>query len=340
MTKHVQCPHCGQAYALTLDQVARLGGQTITCSQCNESFLVSKDDSITGGLATQPSTFETRPEATAGAIASVIPGVVPGVAYVSSAVAAQLGAAPYSLIPPARRREEAAPMTPARHGTNGWAIASLICGIFAFLIPVIPGLLAIFFGLFALQRMRIDDEENNDTVAMSGITIGVMGMLINGGVLLAYVIPTLRQHQEVHQQVRCQDNLHKIASAMRLYADQNEGHFPDRLESILASGQLTADALVCPAASGDTVAPGATAQEKLAHLRDGRHISYEYVGQELTTRSKPECVLLYEEPDRHEPGMWVVFVDGRVQFIGDVEAAKASRRLQQGQNPPWTMTVK
>jgi hypothetical protein len=38
--------------------------------------------------------------------------------------------------------------------------------------------------------------------------------------------------------------------------------------------------------------------------------------------------------------MWVVFVDGRVQHIGEVEAAKAARRLRQGQNPPWTATAK
>ena len=334
MTKHVQCPHCGQAYALTLEQVARLGGQMITCSQCNESFLVSKDDSITGGLATQPSTFETRPEATAGAI----PNFVPGIVYANPAVAAALGAAPYSLIPPRRSaREEGAPAP--RRRRSGWAIASLVCGLLAILIPVIPGLLAIFFGLIALHRAH-DDDENNDTVAMGGITIGVMGMLINGGVLFAYILPNIRQHQSSTQHARCQDNLHKIASAMRLYADQNDGHFPDRLESILASGQLSADALVCPAASGDTVSPGATPKEQLANLRNGRHISYEYVGQTLTTHSRAESVLLYEEPDRHEPGMWVLFVDGRVQFIGDVEAAKASRRLEQGQNPPWTMTMK
>src|SRR5438093_10499899 len=67
MTKHVQCPHCGQAYALTEEQVARFAGQDITCTQCGESFLVSHDLAMTGGLATEPSAFETRPEATAAA---------------------------------------------------------------------------------------------------------------------------------------------------------------------------------------------------------------------------------------------------------------------------------
>jgi hypothetical protein len=174
---------------------------------------------------------------------------------------------------------------------------------------------------------------------MGGITVGVMGMLINGGVLLTYVLPTLKEHQESSAQARCRDNLRKIASAMRAYAANAGGHFPDRLESILATQHLTADALVCPA-SGDTVSPGKTPQEQLANLHNGPHVSYVYVGNELTTDSPPECVLVYEEPDRHEQGMWVVFVDGRIQLIGEIEAAKAIRRLRQGQNPPWTITPK
>src|SRR5438093_3149903 len=73
MTKHVQCPHCGQAYALTEEQVSRFAGQDITCTQCGDSFLVSHDLALTGGLATAPSTFETRPEATAGAFPAAAP---------------------------------------------------------------------------------------------------------------------------------------------------------------------------------------------------------------------------------------------------------------------------
>jgi predicted Zn finger-like uncharacterized protein len=328
MTKHVQCPHCGQAYALTLEQVARLGGQTITCSECNASFLISKDDSITGGLATEPSTFDTRPEATAGAVSSFIPGIT----HANPAVAAAMGAAHY--------RQIASPMRGVRAqrtGANPWAVASLVCGLLAIVIPVVPGIFAIFLGLIALHRMR--DDRDGGGLAMGGITVGVMGMLINGGVLVTYILPTIKQHQESSAQARCHDHLQKIATAMRAYADNSDGHFPDRLESILATQQLTADALICPA-TGDTVSPGKTPQEQLANLHNGPHVSYMYAGNELTTDSLPECVLLYEELDRHEPGMWVVFVDGRIQLIGEVEAEKAIRRLRQGQNPPWTITPK
>jgi hypothetical protein len=36
--------------------------------------------------------------------------------------------------------------------------------------------------------------------------------------------------------------------------------------------------------------------------------------------------------------MNVLFVDGRVQFIGEIEGTKAIARLRKGQNPPWTGT--
>ena len=49
---------------------------------------------------------------------------------------------------------------------------------------------------------------------------------------------------------------------------------------------------------------------------------------------------MYDTPDRHGDGLRVLFVDGRVQSIGDVEASKALERLTRGVNPPWTRTGK
>jgi prepilin-type processing-associated H-X9-DG protein len=130
-----------------------------------------------------------------------------------------------------------------------------------------------------------------------------------------------------------------IGKAMRQYAGANGGHFPDKLESIVANGTLKAEVLICPA-TGDTPAPGATPNAQAESLRGGRHVSYTYVGQNLSTWSPAECVLMYETPNRHGDGMYVLFVDGRVQTIGSVEASKAITRLSRGVNPPWTTSGK
>src|SRR6188472_3025044 len=110
MTKHVQCPHCGQAYALTEEQVVNYAGKDITCAQCGESFLVSQDLAVTGGLATEPTAFQTRPEATAAAFppaaASPAADAPTGMGYgmfAGPAAAAQAASIPYPSNPaPAR----------------------------------------------------------------------------------------------------------------------------------------------------------------------------------------------------------------------------------------------
>jgi len=46
---------------------------------------------------------------------------------------------------------------------------------------------------------------------------------------------------------------------------------------------------------------------------------------------------MYEPLDRHRhEGINVLFVDGRVQPIGQLEATKAIAKLKSGQNPPWS----
>jgi prepilin-type processing-associated H-X9-DG protein len=97
--------------------------------------------------------------------------------------------------------------------------------------------------------------------------------------------------------------------------------------------------LVCPDDPGATPAPGDSGLDTAESLHTGgRHVSYTYTGAGLTNAARPEMVLLYEPLAHHRTGMHVLFADGRVNFIGEVEATKATARLQSGLNPPWTAT--
>src|SRR5205823_2518843 len=202
MTKHVQCPHCGQAYALTEEQVPRFAGQDITCTQCGESFLVSHDLGMTGGLATAPSTFETRPEATAGAFpaAAALPQAFVPAAYTPPPYAPRVvGAYDASgfAIPPAPAPLPQPRVPYSRYGShpmavqesNGWAIASIICAVIGLIVPVVPGLLAIGFGVTAIRRLR--ERQAGAAMAMGGIIIGAMGFLAHGGLFYRYVMPNM-----------------------------------------------------------------------------------------------------------------------------------------------------
>lgn len=327
MTKHVQCPHCGQAFALTPEQVRRFAGQTITCSQCSEPFLVSGEVAVTGGLATEPSTFETRPFATAGAMPSL---AAAGLGALSSGAYAD-----DAYTPPKRYLPQEAPMPPnyAQMQTNGLASASLILGVLGLIVPLVPGLLAIVLGMVALRRAR--DTDVGAGAALSGIATGTLGLIVSGSLMVTYVMPAITQARETSRAAMCVENLRKIGQSMRTFAELNGGRFPDKLQTAVASGHLKPELLVCPE-SNDSVAPGVTMTDQSTHLHKGKHVSYTYVGDGLTTQSAPECVLMYETLDRHGEGMHVLFVDGRVQFIGKVEAYKASARLNDGVNPPWT----
>jgi len=354
MTKHVQCPHCGQAYALTEEQVATYSGNDITCTQCGDSFLVSQDLAMTGGLATEPTTYETRPEATAAAFPSP-PPYAPRMAY--GAFGAGAAGATGAPIPPPNvalgqpynygASAPSAPSIPRPFydtslyrrpvDSNGWAVASIICAVIGLVVPIVPGVLAVLFGILGIRRLR--ETDTGAGMALGGIVVGVMSMLISGGVFYTYVMPAMQNVRIGSSQARCTENMKKLGHGLRQYAAANGGRFPDKLESLVTSGKATAELLVCPA-SGDTVAPGTTPAAQAANLRSGKHVSYIYVGENLTTASPAECVLMYETPDRHGDGMYVLFADGRVQSIGDVEAGKAITRLSRGVNPPWTSSGK
>src|SRR5207244_9399524 len=126
------------------------------------------------------------------------------------------------------------------------------------------------------------------------------------------------------------------AQGLAAYATQNGGAFPTRIEQAVASGDVPASALIC-VMTLDTPAAGATPSDRAAQIVRGGHCSYVYVGGGLTTASSAECVLLYEPMERHhEQGITVLFADGRVAPIGQVEAAKALARLAAKENPPWS----
>jgi prepilin-type processing-associated H-X9-DG protein len=110
-------------------------------------------------------------------------------------------------------------------------------------------------------------------------------------------------------------------NALLAYAHENRGQFPPTLDALASINSFRTDDLYCP-----------TAQSAGA-----KNANYVYAGAGLSTAAPPECVLLYEPLDFHDyKGVNVLFVDGRVQFIGEIEAGKAVPKLRKGKNPPWT----
>lgn len=83
---------------------------------------------------------------------------------------------------------------PAANGINGLAVASLVCSIIGWFIPVILGLLAIIFGHIARGQIR-QRKQGGDGLAIAGLVMGYIQVLIMGlGIAAAIVLPAYQDY--------------------------------------------------------------------------------------------------------------------------------------------------
>ena len=246
MSQQIQCPHCGQSYALTDEQAPQYAGQTITCTRCQKPFTVPSN-----------------------------PGAAP-----PPLEAPQAGAAPASTspFPPV---QAAAPLGYGLQGqyqpqhTSGLAIASLVLSIIGILFfPA--GLIGIVLGIVALTRMK-DPSVGGKGLAIGGIAVGVVSILM-AGCMISILLPSLNRARETANRVKCASNLRQIGQALLLYSNDNRGAYPPTLDVLLTTEDITPEVFVCPT-SNDTAASGATPQQQAAALNTKGHLSYVYVGR-------------------------------------------------------------
>ncbi|HEY8667008.1 MAG TPA: H-X9-DG-CTERM domain-containing protein [Tepidisphaeraceae bacterium] len=151
--------------------------------------------------------------------------------------------------------------------------------------------------------------------------------------LISFVGPSISGTRETAQRINCAANLRQIGQAMRLYANDHEGQYPDALEGLLEEEIGTA-LFTCPDTT-DTPAAGPTTRAIGASLATPGHVSYVYLGKGLTDKCPPATVLLYEPLANHNhAGSNVLFGDGHVNFIPAATMQKILAELAAGQNPP------
>jgi prepilin-type processing-associated H-X9-DG protein len=150
------------------------------------------------------------------------------------------------------------------------------------------------------------------------------------------VAPSLpRPGIDTRDRVACARNLRQIGAAVRTYARNNGGAFPDSLQRLITAKALTPDTLVCPARDDDAPAPAGTPASPSPTTGP---VPYQYVGKELRRGLGPaalaRAVVAFEPPRSHGGACHVLFGDGHVARLPAAAALRLIEELPAGQNPP------
>ena len=320
MSQQIQCPHCGQAYALTDEQVPQYAGQTITCTRCQKPFTVSMPSAAQQPVMLQPQeTMTSQPSQ-------------------QSPQQAQ-APTPTSPFPPA----QSAPVSYAQGNyyrstqTSGICIASLVLGLAGLIVPL-AGLLGAILGIVGLKQTR-QTNAGGRGLAIGGIVSGTITTLLWGacvGMIYVRVPAAMRQIRTAQMQqvntIKCSTNLRQIGQAILLYSNDNRGAYPPNLATLLTTQDISAEVFICPDTT-DTPAPGSTPQAQAAAL-NGHHLSYIYLGAGMNNTAGAQTVVAYEPLTNHTTGCNFLWGDGHVTFETKSRAKRYIDQLNAGQNPP------
>ena len=121
---------------------------------------------------------------------------------------------------------------------------------------------------------------------------------------------------------KCARNMQALGQAMMMYANAYRGELPDSLASLREEEDISPAAFICPG-SNDRYADGPTARAIRDQLGMRGHVSYIYLGKDLTSTvfGDSELVLMYEPLSNHGgAGMNVLFGNGTVVWVRSTAA--------------------
>ena len=154
----------------------------------------------------------------------------------------------FSLFPPPAAPPSMSPFPPApafrgqatgaAQKTSGAAIGSLICGILGFVTGV-TALIAVILGHISLSQIKQSAGRlGGHGSAIAGLVMGYLVLgLVAVAILAALAVPVFNKMEQNTNQLSSMNNCRQIIMAMKIYANDNNGSYPDSIED-KATGEL------------------------------------------------------------------------------------------------------
>jgi prepilin-type processing-associated H-X9-DG protein len=230
---------------------------------------------------------------------------------------AALGSAPRSVTPPPLS-STAAP-APSTAKTSGMAVASLVLGVLGFC--GVTALAGLILGIVAQVKIsRSGGRLKGKGLAIAGIVISGIMLFVSLAIMAGLLLPALAKVRHRADTYNCSNNAQKVALAVRLYAEENDGKCPPAVNwcDAIANNLPGPDTFKCPQRRGEQSGFGFNA--KLA----GRTLS----------SIPPDTVMIFESPGGwnftggpddvianppHGRGYYFGFADGSVRQVSGNE---------------------
>jgi type II secretory pathway pseudopilin PulG len=143
---------------------------------------------------------------------------LPGFPEFADALAAK---AVESIAPPPL---SAGPAGPAK--TSGLAIASLLLGILGMFTCGISALIGLILGIIAMTKVKQSRGAlGGGGIALAGIIVSAIFVFMIP-IFAALLLPALAQAKQKAQAINCVNNVKQLSVAMRIYAGDNQNHYP------------------------------------------------------------------------------------------------------------------
>ena len=131
--------------------------------------------------------------------------------------------------------------------TSGVAVASMVLGLLSLFTGCLTALPAIICGHIALSQIKHSmGRLGGRGMAITGLAVGYVFIVLFAIILAAIALPVFNSVSERGRAVKSIAEAKQIGLACKLYAGDNDGHFPKTLDELVPTYLSDKHLFVCP----------------------------------------------------------------------------------------------